>query len=82
MICGTTGATLFDMARTGRPKKAPNRVYNVTLRVRVRQEDDQLIREGAAAAAKRKGTGDLSSWVRETLVTAARRELARNGGRE
>jgi hypothetical protein len=50
------------------------------LRVRVAPEHDALIREAAEAAQRRKGTGDLSAWVRETLVAAAKRELARDGG--
>jgi uncharacterized protein (DUF1778 family) len=64
--------------RTGRPKK--ERTYAVMLRVRVLPEHDDLIRRAAEAAARRKGSGDLSSWVRETLVAAARRELAKDGG--
>lgn len=64
--------------RTGRPKK--DRTYDVTLRVRVLSEHDALIRRAAEVAARRKGSGDLSSWVRETLVVAARRELAKEGG--
>jgi hypothetical protein len=64
--------------RTGRPKK--DRTYGVTVRVRVLPEHDLLIRRAAETAARRKGFGDLSSWLRETLVTAARRELAANGG--
>jgi uncharacterized protein (DUF1778 family) len=64
--------------RTGRPKK--ERTYSKTLRARVLPEHDLLIRRAAEAAARRKGSGDLSSWLRETLVTAARREVAANGG--
>jgi hypothetical protein len=62
----------------GRPKK--ERTYAVMLRVRVLPETDDLIRTAAEAAARRKGSGDVSSWVRETLVAAARRELAKGGG--
>jgi hypothetical protein len=50
------------------------------LRVRVAPEHDELIRQAAEAAARRKGTGDVSSWVREILVGAARRELAKGEG--
>lgn len=50
------------------------------LRVRVAPEHDELIREAADSAARRKGTGDLSSWIRETLVAGARRELKKGGG--
>jgi len=38
-----------------------------------------LIRQAADSVSRRKGTGDLSAWVRETLVTAARKELAKDG---
>jgi hypothetical protein len=50
------------------------------LRVRVTSEVDTLVRQAAESAARRKGSGDLSSWVREVLVAAARRELAKEGG--
>lgn len=63
--------------RTGRPKQ--ERTYSVMLRVRVLPEHDELLRRAAESAAKRKGSGDFSSWVRETLVAAARRELAKDG---
>jgi hypothetical protein len=41
---------------------------------------DELIRQAADAAAQRKGSGDMSSWIRETLVAASRKELARDKG--
>jgi len=50
------------------------------LRVRVLPEHDELIKQAAELAARRKGTGDVSSWVREVLVAAARREVAKDGG--
>jgi ribosomal protein L16/L10AE len=50
------------------------------LRVRIAPEHDVLIREAADAARLRKGSGDVSSWVRETLVAAARKELKKKGG--
>jgi uncharacterized protein (DUF1778 family) len=62
----------------GRPKQ--DRTYDVMLRVRVNSETDQLIRQAAESTARRKGSGDLSSWVRETLTVAARRDLAKDGG--
>ena len=61
----------------GRPKA--DRTYSVMLRVRVAPEHDDLIREAADSAARRKGSGDMSSWIRETLVAAARRELKKGG---
>lgn len=66
-----------DMPR-GRPKEV-ERTYSEMLRFRFTPEHAALIREAAESAAGRKGTGDLSSWVRETLVTAARKELSREG---
>jgi hypothetical protein len=63
--------------RTGRPKKDPAQTFPVMLRVRVTAETDHLVRQAAESAARRKGTGDVSSWIREVLTVAARRELAR-----
>lgn len=62
----------------GRPKA--DRTYSVMLRVRVAPEHDEMIRSAADIAAQRKGSGDLSSWIRETLVAAARRELKKGDG--
>jgi len=50
------------------------------LRVRVLEEHDELIRQAAEITARRKGSGDVSSWVREVLVAAARRVVAKEGG--
>lgn len=66
--------------RTGRPKKAQAQTFPIMLRVRVTLETDDLVRRAAEVAAAHKGTGDLSSWVREILTVAARRELAKDGG--
>jgi len=66
------------MVRTGRPKQ--ERTYSVMLRVRVAPEHDEMIRRAAKIAARRKGSGDVSSWVREVLVAAARRVVAKEGG--
>ena len=63
--------------RTGRPKKDPEKSFPVMLRVRVTSETDRLVREAAESAGRRKGSGDVSSWVREILTAAARRELNR-----
>jgi len=68
------------MATLGRPKS--DRTYSVTLRVRVAPEHDDLIRQAAETSARRRGTGDLSAWIRETLVAAARRELKKGTGEE
>lgn len=66
------------MVRTGRPKK--ERAYKAMLRVRMLPEHDELIRQAAEIAARRKGSGDVSSWVREVLLAAARREVAEDLG--
>jgi hypothetical protein len=72
-------ATLMSMP-IGRPKA--DRTYSVMLRVRVAPEHDELIREAADSAARRRGSGDLSSWIREQLVAAARRELKKGADGE
>jgi len=63
-----------------RPKVEESRRHSASMRVRLLPEHDALIREAAEHALQRKGSGDLSDWLRETLVTAARRELKRDGG--
>lgn len=63
-----------------RPKIEEARRHSASLRVRLLPEHDALIREAAECAVRRKGSGDLSDWLRETLVTGARRELKRGGG--
>ena len=49
------------------------------LRVRTTPEVRELIERAAESAAKRRGTGTVSDWVRETLVAAARQELGESG---
>ncbi|MDP9122234.1 MAG: hypothetical protein M3O15_12865 [Acidobacteriota bacterium] len=61
--------------KKGRPTQEIT--HSLTLRVRVNPEVDQLVRRAAESSARRKGTGDLSTWIREVLVIAARRELAK-----
>jgi uncharacterized protein (DUF1778 family) len=61
-----------------RPKE--ERTHEASIRVRLLPEHDALIREAAEHALRRKGSGNLSDWVREALVAAARRELAKEGG--
>ena len=78
LTCGTDGAILSPMVRTGRPKE--ERTFDRMLRVRLHAEHDDLVRLAADSVARRRGTGDVSSWVREVLVTAARRELAKGEG--
>jgi hypothetical protein len=63
-----------------RPKKEELRRHSASMRVRLFPKHDVLIREAAARAVQRKGSSDLSDWLRETLVSAARRELKRDSG--
>jgi len=64
--------------QTERPKD--ERTYERMLRVRIHAEHDDLIRLAAESVARRRGTGDVSSWVREILVAAARKELKKGEG--
>jgi hypothetical protein len=57
--------------------KVTERTYSEMLRFRMSPEHAALIREAAERASRRKGTGDLSAWIRETLVEAARKELSK-----
>lgn len=57
------------------PKQDESRVHSDMLRVRVSPEVREMIERAAASAAKRRGTGTVSDWIRENLVTAAREEL-------
>jgi uncharacterized protein (DUF1778 family) len=65
-----------------RPKVEESRKHSSSMRVRLLPEHDALIREAAEHATRRKGSGDLSDWLRETLVAAARRELKRGEGED
>jgi len=56
-----------------------DRMHTASIRVRFLPEHDALIREAAEHALRRKGSGTLSDWIRETLVAAARRELEGDG---
>ncbi len=62
----------------GRPKE--ERTYERMLRVRIHAEHDELIRLAAESVARRRGTGDVSAWVREILIAAARKELKKGEG--
>jgi uncharacterized protein (DUF1778 family) len=63
-----------------RPKE--ERAHEASIRVRLLPEHDALIREAADHALRRKGTGTLSDWIRETLVAAARKELKKGADGE
>ena len=56
-------------------KREESRTHSDMIRVRTTPEVRQLIERAAESAAKRRGTGTVSDWVRETLVAAARQEL-------
>lgn len=55
------------------------RHHSSMIRVRVAPEVRELIERAAESAAKRRGTGTVSDWVRESLVRAAREELGETG---
>jgi len=77
LLCSPIGRMIPSMAR---PKIEESRKHSASMRVRLLPEHDALIREAAERAVRRKGSGDLSDWLRETLVAAARRELKREDG--
>ena len=56
-------------------KHDEGRAHSDMLRVRTTPEVRELIERAAESSAKRRGTGTVSDWVRESLVAAARREL-------
>lgn len=72
---GTKSATVRAMPRE--IPKVTERTYSEMLRFRMSPEHAALVREAAERASRRKGTGDLSAWIRETLVEAARKELSK-----
>lgn len=55
------------------------RTHGSMIRVRTTPEVRELIERAAESAAKRRGTGTVSDWVRESLVKAAREELGDSG---
>ena len=55
------------------------RTHSSMIRVRVAPDVRELIERAAESAAKRRGTGTVSDWVREALVAAARQELGEPG---
>jgi len=60
--------------RRGRPPKPDTFDTDVRTRLFSRHKD-VLQRAADHAAERRGGTGDLSSWMREVLLAAARAEL-------
>jgi len=67
------------MAKQSAAAKEASRTHSDMLRVRTTPEVRELIERAAESAAKRRGTGTVSDWVRETLVAAARQELGESG---
>jgi uncharacterized protein (DUF1778 family) len=45
------------------------------IKLRLSATQKQLIEQAAAHCVERRGTGNLSDWVRQALIQAARREL-------
>ena len=68
----------YNVAPMARPPKKPERKHSKEIRCRVQPNIDKLIRKAANHAAKRKGFGNLSDWMREALIDAAHGELGEN----
>lgn len=60
--------------RRGRPPKPET--FDTDVRTRLFSHHKELLQRAADHAAERRGgAGDLSGWMRETLIKAAREEL-------
>jgi hypothetical protein len=57
-----------------RPRKDPADIRGVTIKVRLTDEENRLFRD----AARAEGDVELSTWIRRTLTSAARRIRARD----
>lgn len=51
--------------KIGRPKKAPNEVRNIILKIRLSKDEHRDLETGAQ--------GELSTWARDVLLRAASR---------
>ena len=58
------------LAKRGRPPKGRDRIKSAYLDMRLEEAEKQAFRDAAELAGL-----DLSSWIRERLRTAARKEL-------
>ena len=67
--------------KRGRPPKGDT--FDTDVRTRLFSRHKDLLQRAADKAAERRGgTGDLSSWMRETLIKAAREELGEDASAE
>jgi hypothetical protein len=67
--------------RRGRPPKPDT--FDTDVRTRLFSRHKELLQRAADHAAERRGgSGDLSSWMRETLIKTAREELGEDASAE
>lgn len=64
-----------EKAKRGRGRPPKPRTFETDIRVRLFNEQKDLIQRAADKAAMERGTGDTSDWVRGVLVAAAREVL-------
>lgn len=69
-VKGFMAYTMRMAKRIGRPPIPEDQKVGAAIRLRMRADQEALIRRAAAAAGK-----SLSAWTREVLVRAARRKL-------
>lgn len=60
----------------GRPKKES--AMETTIKVRVQADQRELIERAGALVTEARGSKNISSWVRETLLERAREVLGEN----
>jgi len=63
--------------KPGRPRKTEG--MSEYFKFRLSGTHKKLIEDAAAHAIERRGTGNVSDWLREILVRAARKELGESG---
>lgn len=64
------------MARTGRPPKKPDDILEARIEFRLLPEEKEQFEQAAQLADMK-----LSAWVRKRLLSVARREINKKGGR-
>ena len=58
-----------------RPPKEVTRRHSADIRLRLMPEHDDLIRRAAEQVAQRRGSGNVSTWLRDVAILAAQEEL-------
>ena len=61
----------MNTAKRGRPPKEPSEVLDERLYVRLTSEEKQLLESASEKAGKK-----LSAWIREKLVSTAKRAIS------